>query len=127
LDITGSERLLGSPEQIGRRLKEAVREATGGLTVSVGISSTKFVAKVASGHAKPDGLVIVPPHDARAWLAPQPVSRLWGAGPKTAARLEALGFATIGDVASADPERLCAALGKIGQRLHELARAQDTR
>ena len=127
LDMTGSERLLGSPAQFGRRLKEAVREATGGLTVSVGISGTKFVAKVASGHAKPDGLTIVPPDDARAWLAPQPVSRLWGAGPKTTARLEALGFATIGDVAAADPDVLAAALGAVGRRLAALARAEDPR
>src|SRR5690606_39972524 len=79
LDMTGSERLLGTPERFGRRLKDAVRDATGGLTVSVGISGTKFVAEVASGHARPDGLTIVPPDRARAWLAPPPVSRLWGA------------------------------------------------
>src|SRR5690606_10538914 len=70
LEMTGSERLLGAPERFGSRLKDAVREATGGLAVSVGISGTKFVAKVASGHAKPDGLTIVPPAEARAWLAP---------------------------------------------------------
>jgi len=74
LDMTGSERLFGSPEQIGLRLKRAVRDATGGLAVSVGISGTKYVAKVASGHGKPDGLTIVAPADAAAWLAPQPVS-----------------------------------------------------
>ena len=127
LDMTGSERLLGTPERFGRRLKDAVRDATGGLTVSVGISGTKFVAKVASGHAKPDGLTIVPPDRARAWLAPQPVSRLWGAGPKTAARLEALGLATIGDVAAADPDELATLLGAHGRRLHALARAEDPR
>jgi len=127
LDMTGSERLLGTPERFGRRLKDAVRDATAGLTVSVGISGTKFVAKVASGHAKPDGLTIVPPDEARAWLAPQPLSRLWGAGPKTTARLEALGFKTVADVAAADPERLFRALGTIGRRLHELARAEDPR
>src|SRR5690606_3787090 len=84
-------------------------------------------AKVASGYAKPDGLTIVPPDDARAWLAPQPVSQLWGAGPKTAARLESLGFATIGDVAAADPDALAAALGVHGRRLRALARAEDPR
>ncbi len=128
LDLTGSERLLGAPEVVGRRLKDAVREATGGLAVSVGISATKFVAKVASGHAKPDGLTIVPPHTAAAWLAPQPVSRLWGVGAKTAARLEALGYIRVGDVARADPETLCAALGgALGRKLHALARADDPR
>ncbi|HVS23171.1 MAG TPA: DNA polymerase IV, partial [Gammaproteobacteria bacterium] len=94
LDMTGSERLFGSPEEIGRRLKQAVRDATGGLTASVGISGTKYVAKVASGHAKPDGLTIVAPADAADWLAPQPVRNLWGAGPKTVERLERLGLAT---------------------------------
>lgn len=127
IDMTGSERLLGDPSIFGPRLKGAIVEATGGLCVSVGVSSTKFVAKVASGHAKPDGLTIVPPEQAAAWLAPLPVSRLWGAGAKTSARLEALGYERIGDVAAADPDALRAALGNIGRRLHELARAEDPR
>ena len=67
LDMSGSERLLGNPETVGRRLKRAVREATGGLTASVGISATKYVAKVASAYQKPDGLTVVSPKDARAW------------------------------------------------------------
>ena len=71
------------PNSIGRRLKAAVREATGGLTASVGLSATKYVAKVASAFQKPDGLTVVPPEEAKSWLAPLPVSRLWGAGPKT--------------------------------------------
>ena len=74
LDMTGTERLFGSPEDIGRRLKAAIREATGGLTASVGISATKYVAKVASGYRKPDGMTIVAPDEATAWLAPLPVS-----------------------------------------------------
>ncbi|MFO7287148.1 MAG: DNA polymerase IV [Gammaproteobacteria bacterium] len=128
LDLTGTERLLGPPEAVGRRLKDAVREATGGLDVSVGISSTKFVAKVASGHAKPNGLVVVPPHGAAEWLAPQPIDRLWGVGAKTAARLQALGYERIGDIAAADPDALCAALGgALGRKLHALARADDPR
>ena len=77
-----------------------MRDSTGGLTVSVGISGTRYVAKVASGFRKPDGLTIVPPLEMRAWLAPLPVSNLWGAGPKTTERLRALGFETIGQVAS---------------------------
>src|SRR5262249_50594680 len=87
LDMTGSERLFGDPESIGRRLKAATREATGGLTASVGLSATKYVAKVASACRKPDGLTVVRPEEAKAWLAPLPVSWLWGAGPKTQARL----------------------------------------
>ena len=99
LDMTGSEQLFGDPQSIGRRLKSAIREATGGLTASVGLSATKYVAKVASACQKPDGLTVVPPEEAKAWLAPLSVSWLWGAGPKTQARLHQLGLHTIGDVA----------------------------
>jgi DNA polymerase-4 len=127
LDMTGSEQLFGDPESIGRRLKAAVREATGGLTVSVGLSATKYVAKVASGYSKPDGLTVVPPDQAKAWLTPLPVSCLWGAGPKTQARLHHLGLLTIGDVASADPKFLRAKLGKAGLHFHALACAEDPR
>jgi DNA polymerase-4 len=127
LDMTGTERLLGTPDVIGRRLKHAVRDVTGGLTASVGISGTRFVAKVASGFRKPDGLTIVRPDVARAWLAPLPVSSLWGAGAKTAARLRQLGLATIGDVAAADADWLVAKLGALGARFYDLARAIDAR
>jgi DNA polymerase-4 len=109
------------------RLKRAVRDVTGGLAVSVGISGTKYVAKVASGHGKPDGLTIVPPADAAAWLAPQPVSNLWGAGPKTTARLEQLGLHTIGAIAQLDPTQLEGELGALGRRFLELARGLDPR
>lgn len=127
LDMTGSERLFGSPAAIGRKIKDAVREATGGLTASVGVSGTKYVAKVASGYRKPDGLTVVAPAEARAWLATLPVGNLWGAGKKTAARLEGLGYRTIGDVAAADPRKLERALGKLGMRFHALARGEDFR
>jgi DNA polymerase-4 len=126
LDMTGAERIFGPPEAIGRRLKDAVRAATG-LTVSVGLSGTKYVAKVASGHAKPDGLTIVPPDAARAWLAPMPVSRLWGVGRKTEPRLLRLGLRTIGDVAASDPKRLEHVLGRLGAHIHALAHALDPR
>jgi DNA polymerase IV len=125
LDMTGSERLFGSPATMGRKLKDTVREATG-LTVSVGVSGTKYVAKVASGFRKPDGLTVVEPREARAWLAPLAVANLWGAGPKTAARLKALGFRTIGDVAECDPKRL-QDLGVLGLRFYSLARGEDFR
>ncbi len=127
IDMTGAEGVFGGPEAIGHKLKAAVREATGGLTVTVGISGTKYVAKVASGYAKPDGLTIVPPEEAQAWLAPQPVSHLWGAGPKTEARLRALGLDTIGDVAKADPDWLAENLGGVGRHFHALALARDPR
>ena len=127
LDMTGSEGLFGDPEAMGRRLKAAVFDATGGLTVSVGLSATKYVAKVASAHRKPDGLTVVPPKTAKAWLAPMPVSRLWGAGQKTELRLLALGLRTIGDVAAADPKFLAEKLGKLGLHFYTLAQAQDPR
>ena len=113
LDMTGSTRLFGDPKSIGLRIKDAVRESTGGLTASVGISATRYVAKVASGFRKPDGLTIVPPASMREWLAPQPVANLWGAGPKTAERLRTSGFETIGQVASADAAALEGAFGAL--------------
>ena len=127
LDMTGSDQLFGDPEAMGRRLKAAIREATGGLTASVGLSATKYVAKVASACQKPDGLTVVRPENAKAWLAPFPVSRLWGAGPKTQARLHYLGLHTIRDVANAEPEFLYAKLGRVGLHFHTLAQAQDPR
>ena len=127
IDMTGAEGLFGAPAAMGRALKDAVREATGGLTASVGLSGTKYVAKVASDHAKPDGLTIVPPGEAKAWLAPLPVSCLWGAGPKTEKRLHALGLVTIGDVAAADPRWLSDKLGSAGAHFHRLAQARDPR
>jgi DNA polymerase-4 len=127
LDMTGSEQLFGDPESIGRRMKSAIREATGGLTASVGLSGTKYVAKVASACQKPDGLTIVPPEEAKSWLAPLPVSWLWGAGPKTEVRFHSLGLNTIGDVADADPQFLCAKLGSAGLHFYSLAQAKDPR
>ena len=127
LDMTGSEQLFGDPKSIGRRLKEAVREVTGGLMASVGLSATKYVAKVASACRKPDGLTVVPPEEAKAWLAPLPVSWLWGAGPKTQARLHLLGLHTIGDVANADAKLLSTKLGSAGLHFHTLAQAEDPR
>ena len=127
LDMTGSEQLFGNPERIGHRLKTAIREATGGLTASVGVSATKYVAKVASASRKPDGLTVVPPEQAKSWLAPLSVSWLWGAGPKTQARLHQLGLHTIGDVASADARFLSAKLGSAGLHFHTLAQAEDPR
>jgi DNA polymerase-4 len=127
LEMSGAEHLFGGPEEMGRRLRAAVREATGGLRVSVGVSHVKYVAKVASGIAKPDGLVVVPPGDAVRWLAPLPVSRLWGAGPKTQARLQAAGYERIGDLAAADPAFLASQFGAMGPHFHALAHARDPR
>ncbi len=127
LDMTGSERLFGPPAAIGERIKAAIREATGGLTASVGISDTRYVAKVASGYRKPDGLTIVPPEDARAWLAPLAVENLWGAGAKTSKRLREAGYQTIGQIACADPKSLSRIFGAIGERFFAIANAIDPR
>ena len=126
LDMSGAERLFGPPAEMGRRIKDAVYEATD-LIISVGISATKYVAKAASAHDKPDGLVVVPPDHARAWLAPMPVAKLWGAGRKTVPRLTALGLATIGDVAGADTSLLCRHFGSAGRHFHDFANARDPR
>lgn len=127
LNMTGTEHLFGEPRAMAQRLRAAVTQATGGLTISVGVSATKYVAKVASGYRKPDAVTIVPPEEAVAWLAPQSVARLWGAGPKTQARLEAAGYATIGDLAAADPATLRLQFGALGERFYDLAHARDPR
>ena len=127
LDMTGSTRLFGDPESIGTRIKAAIRERTGGLTASVGVSATRYVAKVASGFQKPDGLTIVAPDAMREWLAPLPVANLWGAGPKTTELLRSLGYETIGQVASTDPARLERSLGALGRRFFALANGVDAR
>jgi DNA polymerase-4 len=126
LDMSGSEHIFGPPEMIGRKIRDAVLEATH-LNISVGISATKYVAKVASAHGKPKGLVVVPPDMAVAWLAPLPVDRLWGVGRKTTAKLHALGLTTIGDIAASDERELRLRLGTAGQQFYKLAHAVDPR
>ena len=126
LDMTGAEGIFGAPEAMGRELKGRVKEATG-LNISVGVSGTKYVAKVASDHDKPNSLTIVPPETAKDWLAPQPVNKLWGVGAKTTPRLNAIGLMTIGDIARASPEWLSDKLGSAGRHYYELAHARDPR
>jgi len=105
LDVTASRRLFGSAAAIATRLRERIaREVS--LPASAGIASVKFVAKIASDVAKPNGQHEVPPGAARAFLAPLPVARLWGVGKKTEAVLKRHGLHTIGDIAAADPDRL---------------------
>ncbi len=127
LDMSGSVRIFGPPEEMGRKVKEAVFEATGGLTVSVGCANSKFVAKVASDHKKPDGLTVVPPETVRSFLWPMDVSKLWGVGPKTLEKLHKAGLRKIRDVASEDPETLQRVLGNQGVQLHRLANGLDLR
>jgi DNA polymerase-4 len=126
LDATEQVRPYGGPEPLGRHLKRAVKDRTQ-LTLSVGIAANKLVAKVASDMQKPDGLVIVPPGDEAAFLAPLKVRAIWGVGPKAESALNAAGFQTIGQLASARPERLEALLGSRGTMLHDLARGLDNR
>jgi len=127
LDVTASRRLFGPGPEIARRLKEAVRDTTG-LTASVGCAASKFVAKVASDLEKPDGLVVVSAGSEAEFLAPLPVRRLWGAGPKALAVLRGLGCLTIGDVAGLEPEVLRRRFGEaLGERFARLSRGEDTR
>jgi DNA polymerase-4 len=126
LDLTGTGRLLGDAVSAGERLRAEVRNETG-LTVSVGIAPVKMVAKIASDLAKPDGLQAVAAGEVRAFLAPLPVGRIWGVGAVARARLDALGIATIGDLAAAPEDRLHAALGSFGVGLARLARGEDAR
>ncbi len=126
LDCTGARRLLGEPREIGESIKRAIRDATG-LTSSVGIASCKSVAKIASDINKPDALTICPFGREREFIAPLPVSRLWGAGSKTVDYLKSFGFATIGDIASASMEEMETLLGKWGEHLWLLARGIDPR
>ncbi|MFC5501584.1 DNA polymerase IV [Lysinimonas soli] len=127
LDIAGALRLLGTPWQIGTRLRERVFAQTG-LHCSVGAASTKFVAKLASSRAKPDGLLVVPATETIAFLHPQPVTALWGVGGKSEEQLTRLGLRTIGDVAEVPLDALTRAVGPAtATRLHELAWGRDPR
>lgn len=124
LDVTGTAHLFGGPEACARDLKRAVREHVG-LVLSVGMASNKLCAKVASDLRKPDGFVIVPRGGEAAFLAPLPLARLWGVGPKTRAVLEDLGMRTIGDLANADPALLEARLGEHGSTIALRAKGID--
>ena len=126
LDVTGSRRLFGDEVQIARRIKAEIREATG-LTASAGVAPSKFVAKVASDLDKPDGLVVVAREGLEVFLAPLPIERMWGVGPKAAAKLRALGFSTFGDLASTPVGDLETVLGSWGRSVHALARGEDER
>jgi DNA polymerase-4 len=127
LDVSGLRRVSGSPIEIAVRLRHDVLERVG-LPITVGIARTKFLAKVASGVAKPDGLLLVPPDGELAFLHPLPVERLWGVGPKTAAKLHARGIVTVGEVARLDEASLVSMLGRAsGRHLHALAHNRDPR
>ncbi len=127
LDVGGAERLFGSPVEVAGQVRAEIRAETG-LPCSVGVASTKFVAKLLSGRAKPDGLLHWPAERLPGALRPLPVSDLWGAGPRTVEKLRRYGFDTVGDVADADARTLERVLGRaLGRQLHRLARGVDER
>ncbi len=122
-----SLRRTASPLEIATKLRAEVRERVG-LPITVGIARTKFLAKVASAVAKPDGLLLVPPNRELAFLHPLPVERLWGVGPVTARRLHDLGVMTVGQVAGFDENALLSLLGRAaGRHLYALVRNDDPR
>ena len=127
LDVRGLRRLSGTPTEIAVRLKGEVRKRVG-LPITIGIARTKFLAKVASGVAKPDGLLLVPPGRELAFLHPLPIERLWGVGSATATKLRGVGIATVGQVAQLPESTLVALLGRAsGRHLHALAHNRDPR
>ena len=127
LDVGGLRRIAGEPPAIAARLRQRVRERVG-LPITVGVARTKFLAKVASGVGKPDGLLVVPPDRELAFLHPLPVERLWGVGQVTAGKLRERGISTVGDVAQINEAALVAMLGTAsGRHLHALAHNRDPR
>jgi DNA polymerase IV len=127
MDVRGLERISGSPEQIAARLRAEVRRRVS-LTVTVGIARTKFLAKMASGAAKPDGLLRIPPDGERAFLHPMPVEAIWGVGAATARRLHAVGIRKVSSLAALDESTLMSLLGRAsGRHLHALTHGRDPR
>ena len=126
LDVSATTASIEEAGALARRLKEEIRSGTG-LTASAGVGPSKFVAKIASDLRKPDALVVVEPEAVVGFLAPLPVSRMWGVGNVTERRLKAIGIETLADLAAADPARLGELLGKHGSRMVEFARGGDPR
>jgi DNA polymerase-4 len=126
LDVTASRSLFGEGVDIARAIKASIRDELG-LVASAGVAPCKFVAKIASDLEKPDGLTVVEPSRVREFLAPLPIERMWGVGPKTAPRLRQEGYATLGDLAAAPAHALERLLGTWGAHVRELARGNDTR
>lgn len=127
LDVSGLRRVSGSPVEIGARLRERVLDRVG-LPITVGVARTKFLAKVASGVAKPDGLLLVEPDRELEFLHPLPVGKLWGVGPVTARKLHDRGIRTVGEVAQLSEQHLVAMLGAgSGRHLYALSHNRDPR
>jgi DNA polymerase-4 len=127
LDVRGLDHVTGSPAAIAARLRRRVAEQVG-LPITVGVASTKFLAKVASAAAKPDGLLVVPAGEELDFLHPLAVERLWGVGPVTARKLRQRGLVTVGQVARLGEAGLVSILGRAaGRHLHALAGNRDPR
>lgn len=127
IDVAGLRRLVGPPELVARQLRERVANEVG-LAISVGVARTKFLAKVASGACKPDGLLVVEPDGELDFLHPLPVRRLWGVGPKTSDKLAEKGILTVGEVAALGEGPLVGILGLAsGRHIHALAHNRDAR
>jgi DNA polymerase-4 len=126
LDVAGCERLFGSADAIGMRIKHEILRETG-LVASIGVAPTKFLAKLASDMDKPDGFRVILSADVAELLAPLPVGRIHGVGERTAKRLERLGLVTIGDIARRSRDELERQLGSLGGWIHELAHGVDAR
>ncbi len=127
LDVRGLDHIIGTPIEIAVRLRREIRERVG-LPITVGVARTKFLAKVASGVAKPDGLLLVPPDFELAFLHPLPVERLWGVGKVTSRKLRGHGITTVGEVAALSETTLVSLLGRAsGRHLHALAHNHDPR
>lgn len=127
LDITGAQKLLGTPREIGQAIRTRVHQECG-ITCSVGIAPNKFIAKLASGHCKPNGLLEIKADRILTFLHPLPVSDLWGVGPKTSEQLQKLGLKTVSDVANTPLDTLKRALGAAtGEHLYELSWGRDFR
>jgi len=127
LDVRGLERISGSPAAIAEKLRRDVREKVG-LPITVGVARTRILAKMASGEAKPDGLLVVPVGGEIAFLHPLRVERVWGVGAATAAKLHDRGITTVGHIAQVPEPALVAILGRsAGRRLHALAHNRDLR
>lgn len=126
LDVTGSTRLFGRPEEIARRIKETVFRETG-LTVSAGVAPSKFVAKIASDMEKPDGLTVVPEDGVREFLDPLPVGRMWGVGKVTQKALAEMGIRTFRDLSRTPVEVVEERFGRSGAKMHRLSIGLDER
>jgi len=124
LDITGTEVLFGAPNQVARGIKETIRNVTG-LTCSIGVAPSKFLAKVASEMNKPDGLTIILAADVDKFLSRLPIEKIPGVGKRSVERLHLYGIKMVGDIKRFSAERLSRDFGKFGQRLHELAAGEE--